>query len=447
MKRTYLMLSMAVLLSGGVALSSCTHEDELPQVPPVDGGNEPSEPNKPDEPVDPSDPVDPLAGIRLDVPKGGFTTARCRVLPIAPQVTDGKAYNFSWSQGDSLLATTQQLDFISLEVGRHTLTLQVSEQGSSALLGSRTVAVDVTTETTPYSPYVASVLDYRPAPGQFINELPPYEKGDTQQTMNRKASQRIANNARSLVSLGGFGGYIVCSFDHTIVNVPGEYDFKVLGNAFFSEMDQNADPDREGGNSEPGIVMVAYDRNGNGQPDDDEWYELAGSEYGKDTTTKHYTIRYYRPDPNKEPVPAPDNEKGWNLDAEYIRWTDGAGGEGFLPKNSFHKQSYYPEWIAQNELDFEGTCLPRNGKDESLAGDGSYWVLYAYDWGYADNMPNNDSRAGLKIEWAVDRDGQPVHLPGIDFVKIYTGVNQCNGRIGETSTEVMGVNDLHLLKR
>ena len=94
---------------------------------------------------------------------------------------------------------------------------------------------------------------------------------------------------------------------------------------------------------------------------------------------------------------------------------------------------------------FEGTRLPDNAVDES--GTGSYWVLYAYPWGYADNMPNNDERAGFKIEWAVDSKGEKVHLPGVDFVKIYTGVNQCAGWLGETSTEVMGVNDLHLLKK
>ena len=32
--------------------------------------------------------------------------------------------------------------------------------------------------------------------------------------------------------------------------------------------------------------MVALDKNKNGKPDDDEWYEIAGSEYFKDTTIK-----------------------------------------------------------------------------------------------------------------------------------------------------------------
>ncbi len=62
--------------------------------------------------------------------------------------------------------------------------------------------------------------EYKPAPGQFINELPKYEIGDTQSTMNRKALESIGYNTRILISLGGYGGYVICGFDHTIVNVP-----------------------------------------------------------------------------------------------------------------------------------------------------------------------------------------------------------------------------------
>ena len=31
------------------------------------------------------------------------------------------------------------------------------------------------------SPYMTKVLEFRPAPGQFINELPEYEEGDTEE--------------------------------------------------------------------------------------------------------------------------------------------------------------------------------------------------------------------------------------------------------------------------
>lgn len=114
-----------------------------------------------------------------------------------------------------------------------------------------------------------------------------------------------------------------------------------------------------------------------------------------------------------------------------------------MPKNIYHRQDYYPKWLEEDELSFKGTLLPNNAKDES--GEGKYWVLYAYPWGYADNGLNVDETSNFNIEWAVDAEGNPVHLPGIDFVKIYTGVNQYCGWLGETSTEVMGINDLHLL--
>lgn len=278
------------------------------------------------------------------------------------------------------------------------------------------------------SPYVTKVLEYRPAPGQFVNELPEYEEGDTEEDMNAKALAAIGGNAHGLVTLGGYGGYIVCGFDHTIENVPGEADFKVLGNAFYNgDKDEYGNPVL-GGSSEPGIVMVAYDWNKNGKPDDDEWYELGGSEYAKPTTVKGYEITYQRP------------ADGALAD---IPWTDNQGGSGTIARNNYHSQDYYPMWIEDAELTFQGTLLPPNAVDES--GTGTYWVLYAYDWGYADNRLNTEDESDFDIGWAVDGDGNSVDLPGADFIKIYTGVNQQCGWVGETSTEVMGIIDLHLL--
>jgi hypothetical protein len=100
-------------------------------------------------------------------------------------------------------------------------------------------------------------------------------------------------------------------------------------------------------------------------------------------------------------------------------------------------------WIDDDELTFTGTLLPQNGVDES--GFGSYYVLYSYPWGYADNHPN-DSLAlnSFDIGWAVDRDGNPVNLPGADFIRVYTGVNQYCGWVGETSTEISRAQDLHI---
>ena len=61
------------------------------------------------------------------------------------------------------------------------------------------------------------------------------------------------------------------------------------------------------------------------------------------------------------------------------------------------------------------------------------WVGYCYPWGYADNHPYNSEFCQFKIDWAVDKKGIPVILDKIDFIKIYTAINQNTGWTGEIS--------------
>ena len=169
---------------------------------------------------------------------------------------------------------------------------------------------------------------------------------------------------------------------------------------------------------------MSYDANGNGKPDD-EWYELAGSEYANPQTIHDYSVTYTRPSNEKDDIP----------------WQDNKGNEGYISKLSFHKQPYFPQWIEEYQLQFSGSRLPDNYVDES--GNGMLYVLYAYPYGYADNHPNSSVDAQLDIAWAVKADGQPANLPGIHFVKVYNGMNQQCGWLGETSTEICGAEDLH----
>lgn len=363
-----------------------------------------------------------------------YVVERMKSLTLHPEFS-GERYEWKLSYEstavDSLVATTRDYTFVAYETGTYWLKLNIYDSANPV---EHLMQIVVRQEEVAYSPYITRVHEYRPAPGQFVNELPEYSEGDTEESMRQKAEDCLAYNAGTMVTLGGYGGYIVVGFDHTIVNRPGEYDFKVLGNAFYSTGAAGG----SGGSSEPGIVMVSADVNGNGIPDD-AWYELAGSEYQKPSTIKNYEITYYRPDETKTPVPGTDPSI---TDSTYVRWTDNQGGEGYLSKLTYHKQAYYPQWLSGETLSFQGTRLADNAIDES--GNGSYYVLYAYDWGYADNHPNDSEKSNFKIDWAVDAEGNPVHLQGIDFIKIYTGVNQFNGWLGECSTEVAGVTDLHI---
>ncbi len=273
------------------------------------------------------------------------------------------------------------------------------------------------------------VYDYTPAPGQFINDT---EKGGfdgtqtTPEAAVRYALERLT--ADRTVSLGGFGGYIIVGFDHSIDNTGG-YDFAIKGNSFADS-------------SEPGIVYVMRDENADGLPND-TWYGLAGSETGKAETVRDYAVTYYRPSGPQMPV----------------AWTDNQGGSGemdYLP--AYHSQDwYYPAWIEEDSYTLSGIRLKERNYDQS--GNGSYWIQPAYDWGYADNYSALDGAADsgntgipartnyFKISNAVDHNGYPVELRYIDFIKVQTACNAKGGYTGEISTEVSGFYDLSIANR
>lgn len=277
------------------------------------------------------------------------------------------------------------------------------------------------------------VYAFVPAPGQFVGETNGFSGYEGNETSHEAAIAYAERRLRatSYVSLGGWGGYIVVGFDHSIENKGGYalngegYDFAITGNAFASS-------------SEPGIVYVMQDVNGNGKPDD-EWYELKGSEYGKEGTIQDYAVTYYHP-------------SGPRMD---VGWTDNLGETGAISYlGAFHTQPYYyPTWIEKNDYTLYGACL----KSRVSIRDGM-WYNGEFDWGYADNFGNdrdlNDDNHDadpkdtfFKISNAVHPDGTPANLQYIDFIKVQTGTNAKAGALGENSTEVFQFKDMNILKQ
>mgnify|MGYP006962267721 FL=1 len=359
---------------------------------------------------------------------------RMQKLDLHPALTgdEYRWYLVGADGSESLVSDERDYIFLAADEGTYRLRFEIIDPETPY---SFDFTVNVVHEEVEYSPYISRVYEYRPAPGQFVNEMPLYEEGDSYADMLKKAEESISGTNDIMISLGGYGGYVTFGFDHTVINVPGEYDFRIWGNAFYELLQ----PDRKGGSAEPGIVCVSYDVNCNGIPDD-PWYELAGSEYYKPGTGHGYTITYSRPDPSHTPV---EDDDGYLEDLAYIPWCDSRGDSGYIAKNIFHPQSYYPLWIDDDELTFTGSILAPNGTDTS--GTGRYYVLYAYDYGYVDNHPNDYADLNsFDISWAVDDKGNPVDLPGVDFIRVYTGVNQYCGWLGETSTEISRARDLHI---
>jgi len=250
------------------------------------------------------------------------------------------------------------------------------------------------------SRYISKVYEYVPAMGQFINKLPEYEEGDDAETMCRKCEAAIANNAGKMVSLGGWGGYITFGFDHAVRNGEGR-DIQILGNAFYMS------GSTEYGSSEPGIVMVSCDENGNGLPDD-TWYELKGCLYDDPTTKHHYARTYTRA-------------------ADTLQ-------------NASHKQPFYPQWMTEDQYTLYGAKLAP--QTQIISGQSVQRIL---EYGYVDNKPNADIEGtSFDISWAIDEEGNSVHLSAIDFVRVYNASDEIISITGELSTEISGAIDLHI---
>ena len=351
------------------------------------------------------------------------------IKPLQSNVEHNVKYEWKVEGNDVITGEESRFVFAADKAGvYHVNAVATKSNGDDNISITRSFVVTVYDEKEFYRPKSASseakwnkVYEYTPAPGQFINELK--TGGFNASHISPEAAVAYAEdrlNNDIWVSLGGFGGYVVVGFDHSITNTRG-YDFGVVGNAF-------------DGSSEPGVVWVMQDENGNGFPDD-TWYELAGSENGKFETYRDYAVTYYRPTGIGMPV----------------QWTDNYGGSGEVDYlKQFHDQDYYyPLWIGADSYTLTGTRLEARNYDQS--GNGTYWVNPHYDWGYVDNFSpsdfNSSDKANLfKIANAIDFEGNPVKLNHIDFVKVQCALNAKSGWLGEISTEVCGFYDCSLKK-
>ena len=286
--------------------------------------------------------------------------------------------------------------------------------------------------------HASRVIEYRPGPGQFLN---------LDLTLNPGAALGSPESSTDLtdegvVSLGAFGGYIILGFDAPVTNDPHNpygVDFTISGNT--------VDDSRGHSSCEPAAVMVMKDSNGNGIPDDGEWYELAGSDYWFDSTRRHTAITYTNP---------------LYTNAHPITWTASSLGNGDRLSGALltvgaHTQPYYPDPFTYPDtptgaLTLDGTMIKGSADRRNPNG------VYSYRspaFGYADSHTNNptpssprnpyyaDERGGVAdgfdISWAVDREGRHVDLDRIDFIKIYTASAANLGWLGESSAEIDAV--------
>ena len=271
------------------------------------------------------------------------------------------------------------------------------------------IIIDNTEDDPPQSGIILDyeVLEYTPAPGQYINDVANGSAGISSPSQACEyANNRLANS--QYVSLGSWGGYIVVKFKEAILN-SGGYDFSIGSNAFDTS-------------NEPGIVWVMKDDNVNGLPDD-EWYELKGSFFNQEGYQRNFWVTYFKPEAKQATV-----------------WTDKDGETGEIEwLGNYHSQDfYYPQWVKEDSYTLYGSILPPQASQNELG----IWKNDPFDWGYADNFGEDFITDGaknqFKISNAVDKNNAPINLSSIDFIKVQTGVLSTSGWLGEISTEITG---------
>lgn len=292
------------------------------------------------------------------------------------------------------------------------------------------------------------VLEYCPAPGQFVGTLPTIESTMSEADRLKACEAQLEDGLP--VCLGAFGGYITFGFDEPIANKRGS-DIRILGNAYYANNDPMYGSATIGGSIEPGIVYAGVGET----PATATWYELAGSEYYT-TATPNVTITYYKPEAEQGEHTLP-----YSTYDRYIRfraeWTDRNGEPcdtvGYMMKNSFHAQSYFPLWETTDVLTFRGSRLRDNAVNYGGTGEDATspqnWISYRYAadaYGYVDAAPNSDATYNtFDLDWAVDSEGNAVHLAQANFIRVQTATLQMCGWIGEQSTEVTAIENLHLI--
>lgn len=286
--------------------------------------------------------------------------------------------------------------------------------------GENTITPNVVDELKDSSAYVTQMFEFVYAPGQQAASA--YSASPENIVGKPNYLYTVAPVTSEMpISLGGWGGYIVTGFNHTIANGTGADIIVLCGSS---------------PSPEPAVVFVMQDVNANGLPDD-TWYELKGSEYENVNTIRDYQVTYTKP----------------TTDNSYVTWQDNKSnadslksGFGSVFTNSWWK---YPALSTQT---FSGTLLPDAYYNESPTSTPS-WVVYPnlFTWGYAENSKGTDYNNSLKgneldISNAVDANGNTVNLSSIRFVKIQSAVFQQAGWINDISPEIFGIGDLGMMR-
>lgn len=290
------------------------------------------------------------------------------------------------------------------------------------------------------NPFATRVIDYDPAPGQFVqDELfndparalgPPIGGGLT-----------AADNT-SVVTLGGFGGSITLGFDHTVLDDPRSpmgLDAIVFGNAF-----RAGSANRRW--AECGVIEISRDDNGNGAADD-AWFLIPGSHItdpphqGSTATWDDNVADGTHPPANPTWIP-PHRSGTWMTGAVTLPHIPFAAplvinpnGASALDEGIHGYADYSPtlllgDWNGDNVI------------EDPAAAPGEFYTI-PDDPLVVGVSPGSGGGDAFDIAWAIDPVTLlPAGLDGFDFIRITNGVDFVDPFLGEKSPEIDAVADV-----
>lgn len=290
------------------------------------------------------------------------------------------------------------------------------------------------------SPFAASVVDYQPAPGQFVNHD---SFSDPAQVVGPPSGTGTIDGTDSgVVTLGGFGGFVVLQFDHTVLDDPANafgIDAIVFGNAFWVD----GDPNRRW--AECAHIEISLDENLNGEPDD-AWYLVPGSHlpspdaaFQSQTWDDNTSSNVYPP-VNPSWIP-PSSNGTWTTSGYRLPpipfespVVQNPNGVGAITEGVFGYADLSPTAIL-GDLDGDNLVDATISPDEFYTVPDDPWEV-----GLTFGSGGGD---GFDIAWAVDSaTGQPANMIGFDFIRITSSVNHVHPLFGEKSTEIDAVSDV-----
>lgn len=290
------------------------------------------------------------------------------------------------------------------------------------------------------NPFADTVLEFAPAPGQFVNH--PSFNDPVRALGPPSGGGTSAPNNNSIVSLGGFGGFIVLGFDHTVVDDPLNpfgMDAIVYGNAYWVGGDRNRHW------AECATIEISADENGNGLADD-TWYLIPGSHI-TDPIGQFASKTW---DDNTTDIRFPPEDELWIPPGDYGTWETQAFA---LPVSLFESAVVTnPNAGGQSEgifgyADYSPTLVLGDLNGDNVVDDTAMSPDEFYtspDDPYTVGMTAGSGGGdAFDIAWAIDPwTGEPAGLKGFDFIRLTSAVDSVSPIFGEKSAEIDAVADV-----